>query len=67
MFRARGKVCPPPLRTVTQPGRSLVSLTASSTPNALINRAVIAIKDGRYDDAEADLNTVLSNFGAQCN
>ena len=40
--------------------RSLVSLTASSTPNALINRAVIAIKDGRYDDAEADLNTVLA-------
>ncbi|MEZ4767790.1 MAG: tetratricopeptide repeat protein [Caldilineales bacterium] len=40
--------------------RSLVSLDASSTPNALVNRALIAIDQGRYDDAEADLNTVLA-------
>ncbi|MCB9154984.1 MAG: tetratricopeptide repeat protein [Caldilineae bacterium] len=40
--------------------KSLVSLDASSTPNALINRAQIAIDEGRFDDAEADLNTVLA-------
>ena len=40
--------------------RSLVSLDASSTPNALISRAQLAIDEGRTDDAEVDLRTVLA-------